>query len=443
MAAVEARDTPKTDGPRGEECDGVHGGELIEGEPASLPPELILMRLLRRTSFAVARPELDDFDCYLLETKLASLLLEGLEALARKLEKRPVNPMRWLAQYLLRHRPDVPTGDQTAMESVDELRATPASTHDASRLHARKERGRRELKRRLHALGPFYKKYRTSHNNALLHADLPNFIDALDLHWFLGGNLSSQLEPGDFEKAPCTKNGEVTLEDFQLWMVDLSKEDKVVLVADYFWEGQKMKKEQETLAKKKMKVDEGRVEIEEKRRKNQEQAIAADRFTFCFDSLDNFIGRQLCTGGMELGVEASMQMPIEGPHIQAIRTLLELYEVAPADRGENWRNEPWDEASAEIWFKLCCGRSTADTLAFLLNPDNLPKNLQEEAGGEISGLTPGKEDVSSVIPVDSGAHSKKMPSVDTERSSEQADTGVRVSVKVEPGDLVAVSPRTL
>lgn len=120
-------------------------------------------RMLQKDGGAVQ--ECSDYDLYLMESGLMPVLLQGLDALARHVEKlntgtclsggsrAPFNPLTWLAQYLLRNHPGKVKDHRTPIyERLRELANQERSRRNQLRGPAAEEqvrRGRQEQEEHL------------------------------------------------------------------------------------------------------------------------------------------------------------------------------------------------------------------------------------------------------------------------------------------------------
>eukprot|EP00811_Abedinium_folium_P028120 NODE_4326_length_1905_cov_5.174916.p1 GENE.NODE_4326_length_1905_cov_5.174916~~NODE_4326_length_1905_cov_5.174916.p1 ORF type:complete len:502 (-),score=134.40 NODE_4326_length_1905_cov_5.174916:226-1731(-) len=176
---------------------------------------------------------LRDFDLYLMETRILPLLLQGLDALSRHIDKMMItakesdpsrarfNPLVWLAQYLLRNHP---------LHVTDQRAPMYAGLAEKANI----ERGRRAILRRKPQITEAWSEYQRKENSAgssctlakdELHdfppteklniAQVPEFIEYLDSLWGLRGSFATKM-PSDYTQLihPKHERDEVRLDEF-------------------------------------------------------------------------------------------------------------------------------------------------------------------------------------------------------------------------------------
>lgn len=161
-----------------------------------------------------------------------------------------------------------------------------------------------------------------------------------------------------------------------------------------------------------------------------------ESYDFCIPALDTEEGEMLMSGEIELGVEASTQLSMEGPHIKAVKKLLHLFDKHPTeDSLEEWLERPWDEEAAELWFEMQKNRSTAETLHFMLDQDNVIAFNEKEwkmQSVDTSNVT------CTVISQTGLVREVTVPDEMLLYQLAQEEPGVRVIVDFETGELIDI-----
>jgi hypothetical protein len=326
-------------------------------------------RMLRRDNRAP--PEYRDFDVYLMEKNLMPLLLQGLDALSRHIDKMHskknmdndsrarFNPLVWLAQYLLRNHPLHCRDHRNPMY------------HDFSDM-ALIEKGRREMLRRK---GPiedaFHRMEKRVDGNQVKLVHIPMFIESLDELWSLEGLFVEKM-PKDFRDGSLvqtqdgTPTGTVLFEDFWKYFEDKVEKNDVLRASD-FQEAQQRKREEERRVKRQAEEADRR---EERVKEMQEKrGDLGSRFEACMADLylDEEINKIINHGAVLGGVEDEEGMvPVVGQHVQMIKTMMTLWGVhvdmeAQADH--------WNDAALASWKEWLNRHSVEDSS--VVDADNL------------------------------------------------------------------------
>eukprot|EP00419_Tripos_fusus_P008303 CAMPEP_0172671570 /NCGR_PEP_ID=MMETSP1074-20121228/11002_1 /TAXON_ID=2916 /ORGANISM="Ceratium fusus, Strain PA161109" /LENGTH=457 /DNA_ID=CAMNT_0013488643 /DNA_START=17 /DNA_END=1390 /DNA_ORIENTATION=+ len=293
-----------------------------------------------------------DFDIYLMETGLMPLVLQGLDALSRHLDKlgrtgglcggarAPFNPLTWLAQYLLRNHPAKVRDHRTPMyRQFVELASV--------------ERGRRALLRKRGEIQNAWKEIEVSRErHSLKLPDVPPMLVKIDEKWNLKGLLSSQM-PKDYTgilRPPLGKDG-VKFEDFWRWFEGFVTA-RDLLRQETLLEAERQKKQEELEAKL---LEEAIQQHEiailgvlDSRRHMLEQfdALIADV------SINLEIGQMLNQDAVMVmePQENEESLPLQGDHAALIASLLESWGYLSEDSAVE---DTWDEEAQGAWEEWC------------------------------------------------------------------------------------------
>lgn len=319
-----------------------------------------------------------DFDLYLMEKGVMPLLLEALDALSRQVDRQatgkssargnstgPFNPLTWLAQYLLRNRPEY-------------VRDHRAPVYEQFNQLALVERGRRGLlRRRLEIEEEWTEMQRGSETLSVTVKDIPELMRRLDERWSLNGQLAEKM-PKDYEGMLELPPGESQLlfVDFWKWFEEYVNQNDVLRQAAFDEAVRKKTEDQQR---------ELRVQEEEERKEKNFQQVMDQRRTFeeQFDTLlgdfylNEEIGLVLNKGAFIEGPEtnAKDQIPLEGEHCALLQGMLELWGCATNSENENI----WDQAAAAAFTAWQSVNGPADVIEGRLDGSCLRRLIDREA----------------------------------------------------------------
>jgi hypothetical protein len=326
-----------------------------------------------------------DFDVYLMEHSVMPLLLQGLDALSRHVDKMTAgsammskqrfNPLAWLAQYLLRNHPRHVKDHRTPMyEKFSEL--------------ANVERGRRCLLRRRKEMEDIWQEMVAENDGVMLEKqDISIFFQRLDAKWFLEGALLENL-PEDFSKVDIFEGMEgregqldsVTFNDFFVWFEKLVKCNDI-LRASAFADAERRQHETQQEARKAKEDAERRAtamkEALEQRSELEErfEAVTADMY------IEHDITRIMNKGAVIDGVEEKEGgPPLQGEHIALIRLMLGIWGCKVND---DTNGDVWNDSALAAWQQWLRARGQEasrpvdkSTLRFLIDKDAFEDYLQ-------------------------------------------------------------------
>jgi len=356
---------------------GLSRGKLEAHKNLKLDPDFFTRMLSEKKAGCI---EYLDFDVYLMEKSVMPLLLQGLDALSRHVDKSamkdgksansrlPFNPLVWLAQYLLRNHPRYVKDHRTPMyERFSELASI--------------ERGRRCLLRKRYQMEAVWSELVLENDNApLLLDDIPTVFQRLDDKWYLAGALQEKL-PQDFSKVQIfdtasksrgaiagvadkdriegkllTDQDDVSFEAFFTWLEEFVRGNDI-LRASAFTDAERRQEETEKKARKAEEDAARRAtamqEALERRSELEEQfeTVTADMF------INEDVSRILNKGAVIKGVEEKEGAPpLQGEHIMLIRLMLGIWGCPVNDDTDG---DVWNDCALAAWQQWLKARDVA------------------------------------------------------------------------------------
>jgi len=327
--------------------------------------------------------EFRDFDVYLMEKSAMPLLLQGLDALSRHLDsvqskgsssnsKTKLNPLVWLAQYLLRNHPRYVKDHRTPM-------------YDKFAELANIERGRRCLLRRKDQMeDAWHELEKENAGQPVTLADIPAVFKRLDDKWFLEGYLLEQV-PKDFSNSITLSDvsrrpNEVFFTEFFEAFEDFVKKNDI-LRADAFLDAERKQSANAQNAIK-AREDEARRARAMKEAMEQRTALEEQFKTVTAEMyINSDISRIVSKGAVIVGVEEKEGgPPLQGEHISLIRLMLGIWGCPVIDDSDG---DVWNDIALAAWQQWLKGRdlSSAEgvdkqSLRRLIDKDEFEKYLQ-------------------------------------------------------------------
>eukprot|EP00747_Dinoflagellata_sp_TGD_P162980 gnl/TRDRNA2_/TRDRNA2_181194_c0_seq1.p1 gnl/TRDRNA2_/TRDRNA2_181194_c0~~gnl/TRDRNA2_/TRDRNA2_181194_c0_seq1.p1 ORF type:complete len:449 (-),score=107.08 gnl/TRDRNA2_/TRDRNA2_181194_c0_seq1:77-1423(-) len=296
--------------------------------------------------------EYQDFDLYLTERSLMPLLLQGLDALTRHVDKQSnndrqkegersvrFNPLTWLAQYLLRNHPRHVKDHRSPMyREFSEL--------------ASLERGRRVLLRKREEMEEMYILMAQEMDAAnLVREDLPILIQNLDEQWYLQGVFVNNM-PKDFQDLiPAGEEGStttnvVTFEDFWRWFEVYVQEHDVIRAGHFESAAQRKLEDEQQAEKAKEEQERHERAVQEalvERSKLQEQFEMFSADMYLNDDITRIINKGATIEGVE---ERESSIPLQGDHISLILSMVQIWGVAMP---EDMPQDVWTDGALAVW----------------------------------------------------------------------------------------------
>jgi len=286
-----------------------------------------------------------DSDLYLMEKAVMPVLLQGLDALSRHVDKcgsgggligggqAPFNPLTWLAQYLLRNHPaKVHDHRSPVYQRLEEL--------------ANIERGRRCLLRRRDEMEEEWIAMGAG-REPLAAGDLPEYLQRLDGAWGLDGAFWRKF-PTDFSGLVSSPEGSTLLfTDVWEWFEGFVRQNDLIRASTLSVALGK-KQEATRLAtqaqEERAHREEAMRNVMEVRRSLEEEfeSVSADMYT------DEVIGQILNASCFIQGVqEQEGGPPLKGVHIELVVAMLRVwgFEALPPP------GNVWNGAALSAWLE--------------------------------------------------------------------------------------------
>jgi len=322
-----------------------------------------------------------DYDLYLMEKGLVPLLLQGLDALSKHVDKMnagktlsgaskvPFNPLTWLAQYLLRNHPSNVKDHRARLYSrLAELASV--------------ERGRRGLLRRREEMEEYWLEL-ASENEMMGIEDVLDFLKRLDVRWNLSGEFSSKFDISMLRESQLTSlNPEAPIMFSDLWdWFEGHVKQSDILRPEAFEIAAQRREEVERLQHKeeRERQEQALQEVLESRRSREEMfgSLSADFFTN--DVIMQILNKGAIIDSVE---EHEGSAPLKGDHIQLIISVLDLWGYPTDDVSE----EPaWSYAAMDAFKDWALAHAPKDaalridavTLELLMNREEFRAHLAE------------------------------------------------------------------
>ncbi|CAE7195354.1 unnamed protein product [Symbiodinium natans] len=278
-----------------------------------------------------------DFDVYLMEKGVMPLLLQGLDALSKHVDKvatgttmgsskQKFNPLIWLAQYLLRNHPGHIHDHRTG-------------TYEKIRELAEVERGRRNLLRKQEEFENAWFLLAEDHEHMPL-AQTPRVIEKLDATWKLEGEFARCAKLPDIQAADPEK---VKFSEFWQSFEALVKESDLLRMSVFQDADRRQLRAENEAQLAKYEQQQRQASVEEELRQRQ---LLQDRFeTICADV---YINSALLTI-MSKGSALAAPMDLKGEHVVLVLQLLRAWGYPVLnDDGDLVDQDHWDARASEV-----------------------------------------------------------------------------------------------
>ncbi|CAJ1397954.1 unnamed protein product [Effrenium voratum] len=281
-----------------------------------------------------------DFDVYLMENAVMPVLLQGLDALTRHVDKiatgktlgdgRRFNPVTWLAQYLLRNHPMHSTDHRAGMyKHLQELASV--------------ERGRRNLLRRLPEFENIWH-LMSQDGQGLDTPHITQLLEKLDTSWNLEGEFIRSLPSSFAAQVPCVDPEKVTFNEFWIFFEEyVSQHDLLRTSVFEAAEQRRLQAEAEAQLALELQAQKEANLIEEQR---QQRLLQAQFETLCADAYINGELSQI----MSKGAVLQHPMDLKGEHIVLLLQLLRAWGFSLLDdQGNHLDQDEWDDRAKSLF----------------------------------------------------------------------------------------------
>lgn len=314
-----------------------------------------------------------DFDVYLMENGVMPVLLQGLDALSRHVDKlatggegsgssrQKFNPLTWLAQYLLRNHPLHTSDHRDSMyQHLQELAAV--------------ERGRRNLLRRMPEFESAWMLFTEGHG--LSTAQIEQVLQQLDTTWNLEGEFVRCLPSNFVARIPCVDPEKVTFNEFWTFFEEtVSTQDllRVSVTGDAKIHPRDMCNDGEALeALERQRQREANLAEEQR----QQRLLQAKFETVCADAYLNPELSQIMIKGAVL----AYPMDLKGEHIILILQLLRAWGHSLVDdEGNHVEQDEWDERTKELWIEWRKAHGPQTSYPGVVDADSLKALMDKES----------------------------------------------------------------
>lgn len=292
-----------------------------------------------------------DFDVYLMEHGVMGLLLQGLDALSRHVNKlasgtavglgagktMQFNPLVWLAQFMLRNHPGYIRDHRTPMYvQISDLAAA--------------ERGRRTLLRQQFHFQTVWKSM-ASENGQLFRSQLNELMQKMDDAWNLEGQFVRKLP--DFGDMIRTATMEVSFEEFWKVFEAFVKENDLIRTTAFEEAHQKRlqaENEASKAAEETARREKVLAEVMQRRKSLEEQYSTISSDVYINDMLSSIISKGAFIES-DNGIPAEGSLPLQGEHIMLICLLLGVWGCPCQPDDAVSAKDEWDSFAQEAWEK--------------------------------------------------------------------------------------------
>mmetsp|Transcript_13398 Transcript_13398/g.31456 ORF Transcript_13398/g.31456 Transcript_13398/m.31456 type:complete len:475 (-) Transcript_13398:153-1577(-) len=345
--------------------------------------------------------DLQDFDIYLMEQSVMPTLLQGLDALAKHVDKMTVaktggsstagkmdpdaikrfNPLTWLAQYLLRNHPrQVKDHRQQAFATFRELASI--------------ERGRRHLLRQREHMDEVWQEMENElreSSEKMTISRMAEYVHRLDESWYLEGAFVKKMPvvfKGEVEPAAAGSD-EVYFSAFWRWFEGYVVKNDVVR-AETFMAASRKQAEAERVAKaeeeKQLAKAAAAKEVMEKKQRAEEEFERCSEAMQQSKEITDILAKQAVIDSLE---QEEGSLPLEGEHIRLVRSMLAAwgYPVVcvaadshseAADAEDTDAEDAWSTAATRSWRRFAALYPKSAPLD-IVDGDGLAKMLEKAA----------------------------------------------------------------
>jgi len=304
------------------------------------------------TSMLTCKDEDDgDFDVYLMEHGVMPVLLQGLDALSRHVNKLAsgtaiglgsgkriaFNPLIWLAQFMLRNHPGYVRDHRTPMYSqISDLAAA--------------ERGRRTLLRQQYYFRNTWREM-AKEDGKLPRSQVMEMLQKMDDLWNLEGQFVRKLP--DFGSLIAGAHMEVSFDEFWTAFEAFVLQNDVVRTSAFEEAHAKRlqaENEAQTAADEAARREQALAEVMQKRKSLEEQFETISADVYINSELSQIISKG-ATVAAQNGIAEDGSLELQGEHIMLVCLMLRLwgFPTEPEDEHRVAPKDEWDSAAMVAW----------------------------------------------------------------------------------------------